>query len=152
MDRSPFAWICNLRWSLLTCALFVAVGGVFRFPGEGLLSADQPPAKPNQKLDFKGTWDGTYVDDQGKTGKGTYKFHDEKKGRLKVTVSWGKYKMELEGERLGLDAMHLEGKDGDTTYRYIGRMEGSGLVLQYLSIDGKTGKSGSGVSKLTRQK
>ena len=61
-------------------------------------------------------------------------------------------KMQLKGERLGLDAMRLEGKDGDTSYWYIGRMEGSVLVLYYLSIEGMTGKSGSGVSRLTRPK
>ena len=101
-------------------------------------------------------WDGTYLDDQKMTGTGKYKFYDEEDGNLKVAVSWKDkkmilQKMELKGKRLGIDAMQLEGKHKDTTYRYMGRMEDSGLVLRYLSIDGK-GKSGSGVSTLTRQK
>ena len=86
--------------------------------------------------------------------KGKYHFHKEKDGRFEVTVSWNvdKETMQLQGERLGSDAMRLEGKHETTTYWYIGRMDGGELVLRYLSVDGKAGKSGSGESRLTRAK
>ena len=91
---------------------------------------------------------------EGEPGNGKYEFAKEKDGRWDVTVSWveGKdtFTMTLQGERLGPDALRLNGKYRDTTYWYIGRMRDNTLVLQYLSIDGKSGKSGTGVSKLTR--
>jgi len=111
--------------------------------------------KASEKAIFKGTWDGSYRDDQGDTGSGKYEFHDEKEGQLKVTVSWTDkemklHEMELQGKRLGLNAVYLEGKYCETTYRYLGRMKKGKLVLPYLSIEENTGKSGSGVSTLTR--
>ena len=74
---------------------------------------------------------------------------------MKVSVSWKEKtvpkKMELRGERLGLEAIRLEGNYGGTTYRYMGRVKKCKLVLHYLSID-ESGKSGSGTSTLTRKK
>jgi hypothetical protein len=143
MPRNPF----------LVAVLFSVI-----FPCNGLLPADPSPKKASEKAIFKGMWDGTYRDNEGNRGSGTYQFYDKEDGQLKVTVSWKDKKtmklqeMKLQGKRLGLDAVSLEGKHGDTTYRYMGRMEKDKLMLYYLSIDETTGKSGSGVSTLTRQK
>jgi hypothetical protein len=124
---------------------------------DSFLSADPLPRKPSEKAVFKGMWDGKYRDNDGTMGLGSYQFDDKGDGLLKVVVSWKdgnlkSYEMNLEGKRLGIDAMYLEGKYKDTTYRYMGRMNKGELMLQYLSIDEKTGKSGSGVSALTRPK
>ena len=116
-------------------------------------TAQQPAT---EKVDFEGDWDGKYTNNENQTGEGKYLFHKEKDSRWEVTVSWvddGVTKtMQLKGERLGPDAVRMEGRNKDTTYWYLGRMEGSALVLPYLSVDAKSGKSGSGVSTLTRGK
>ena len=150
----PFAKIRNARMPLTAIVFLVAVSAAFLCSGEDLLSADQPPSKAKDKVVFEGKWDGKYENDQRETGQGKYEFHKEKDGRFEVTVSWDMdtKKMQLEGERLGPDAIRLEGEYKGITYWYIGRKEGSGLVLRYLSVEGKTGNSGTGVSKLTRQK
>lgn len=133
----------DVRWLLIAGVFLVA-------PGAAPLWADQP----GEKAVFKGTWTAKYKDNQGKEGEGRYVFREDQNGGLVVAVSWEKETMELKGERLGLDAVRLEGKHEKkyTTYRYIGRMEGKTLVLRYLSIDEKTGKSASGESRLTRAK
>ena len=133
---------------LLLAGISLLAGGLVS------LSADQPRAQ--EKVNFEGKWDGKYEPSQGKPGEGKYEFHKEKDGQWEVTVTWVEGKetrmMKLKGERLGPDALRLTGKAGETTYYYIGRMEGGAVVFHYLSIDGKTGKSGSGVSRLKRPK
>ncbi len=115
------------------------------------LPAAQQPAK------FDGIWDGHFVDNNQDSGKGQYQFHEEKAGKFTVTVTWWDKKtnetkeMTLVGERLGPDALRMTGKYKDTTYRYIGSLEGIELVLNYRSIDAKGQMSGFGVSRLTRQ-
>jgi len=115
---------------------------------------DKPQVTP--RTDFEGKWDGKYTPDHGKPGEGKYEFGNEKDGRWDITVSWVEDKdtksMKVKGERLGPDALRLEGKYEDTTYWYIGRMEGTKLVFRYLSVNEKTGVSGTGVSELTRPK
>jgi hypothetical protein len=113
-----------------------------------------PQAAVKANINFDGTWDGKYQSNDGQTGEGKYEFHQEKDGRWDVTVSWdkGTKMMQLKGERLGPDSLRLEGKFGDTTYWYMGRLESNDLVLRYLSVEQKTGTSGTGVSKLTRPK
>jgi hypothetical protein len=148
----------NLRWPLFACLFFVAPGAALVFHGGDRVWGGQTPAKPNEKSSFQGKWDGAYVDDEGKPGKGEYVFREEKDGQFEVSVSWKEkmkpQEMKLKGKRLGLDAMYLEGKHvaKDTTYRYMGRMENGQLVLNWLSIDEKTGQSGKGVSTLTHPK
>ena len=116
-------------------------------------AAEKEPAV--KRVDFGGQWDGKYVPDNRKEppGAGKYDFGKEKAGRWDITVTWiedGVTKsMPVKGERLGPDALRLEGKYKDTTYWYIGRWDGKALVLRYLSVDAK-GKSGTGVSTLTR--
>jgi hypothetical protein len=117
-------------------------------------SAQQPVT---EKVDFEGPWNGEYKDNENQTGKGKYLFHKEKEDRWEVTVSWVDKKgdtqsMQVKGERLGPDAVRLQGRDGDITYWYVGRMETKDgpFVLHYVSVNAKTGKSGSGVSTLTR--
>lgn len=107
---------------------------------------------PTEKVIFQGKWDGKYRDNWGKEGQGVYDFRQTKEGRLDVTVSWEDHKMELKGEQFGFGGVRLEGEYNGTTYRYLGRMEGGELVLNYLSVEEKTAKTGSGVSRLTRQK
>ena len=145
----PFARFSNVSWPLVACVTLVSASGPFVFRGASLTGA-QPPVK---KVVFEGKWDGKFENNKGETGEGKYLFHKEQEGRFDVTVSWDNdmKKMEIKGERLGPDALRLEGKYKDTTYWYIGRVEGGGLVLRYLSVDG-TGQSGSGVSRLTRPK
>ncbi len=148
MVRSPFG---NIPWSLLAGVFLVMIGVPFLAPGADLLA--KPP--PTKKAEFDGKWDGKYEDDQGKSGKGVYDFHEAKDGQLTVTVTWwdnGEKEMKLTGERLGPDATRLSGGYKDTSYRYIGDMEGDELVLHYKSLDKKTRKSGFGLSRLTRPK
>jgi hypothetical protein len=158
MDRSPSARYPLARWTAIGMVLLVAASLAFMVPGARFLFTGQQPAKQDGKAAFEGMWDGSFKDDPDETGKaatgnGKYLFHEEKEGRFDVSVSWndGKYngEMKLQGERLGLDAMRLEGKYKQTTYRYLGRMVDGKLVLRYLSID-ENGKSGSGVSTLTQ--
>lgn len=119
-------------------------------------AAAKKPQASTERLDFEGKWDGKYTPSHGEPGEGKYEFGKEKGGRWDITVSWVEDKqaksMKVKGERLGPDALRLEGKYGDTTYWYIGRMEGKALVLRYLSVNEKTGNSGTGVSELTRPK
>lgn len=107
-----------------------------------------------ERIDFEGKWDGKYKPTQGEPVEGKYEFGKETDGRWDITVSWVEGKetksMKVKGERLGPDALRLEGKYGGTTYWYIGRSEGKTVVLRYLSVNEKTGKSGTGVSELTR--
>jgi hypothetical protein len=107
-------------------------------------------------VDFEGKWDGKYTPSRGEPGEGKYEFGKETDGRWDITVSWveGKERksMKVKGQRLGPDALRLEGKYDDTTYWYIGRLEGKTVVLRYLSVNEKSGESGTGVSELTRPK
>jgi len=127
--------------------------GVAIATGEGKIQARVEP------YNFEGKWDGKYKPDHGKPGVGKYEFGKEKDGGWDITVSWvdehqKPQSMKVRGERLGPDAVRLEGKDGDTKYWYIGRLEDKNtkLVLRYLSVNEKTGESGTGVSELTRPK
>lgn len=119
-------------------------------------AAEEKPRVAVERVDFGGKWDGKYKPSRGEPGEGKYEFGKEQGGRWDITVSWVEGKetksMQVRGERLGPDALRLEGKYGDTAYWYIGRMEGETLVLRYLSVNEKTGESGSGVSELTRPK
>ena len=162
ISRSPFASSRNARWPLVGCVFLVAPVAVLIGPGGDLVSGGETPAKPNEGPKFEGKWDGTYLE-KGKPAKGEYEFLNDKDGRLEVMVSWkdkgGNFqKMKLQGKRLGLAAMYLEGKHEDTAnrktyrYRYMGRMEKGQLVLYWLYIEPKTGQSGSGISTLTRPK
>jgi hypothetical protein len=107
-----------------------------------------------ERVNFEGKWDGKYTPSRGEPGQGKYEFGKEKDGRWDITVSWVEgtetKSMKVMGERLGPDALRLEGKYGDTSYWYIGRMEGKTVVLRYLSVNEKTGESGTGVSELAR--
>ena len=117
--------------------------------------AEEKPRATVERVDFEGKWDGKYRPTRGEPGEGKYEFGKEKDGRWGITVSWVEEKetksMKVSGERLGPDALRLEGKYGGTTYWYIGRMEGKALVFRYLSVNEK-GESGTGVSELTRPK
>ncbi len=108
------------------------------------------------KVDFAGKWDGKFLDSMDGKGQGVYEFGEEKEDRLAVKVSWWRkdqiQMMKLTGERIGPDAMRLVGEHEGITYRYIGGMEKSDLVLHYIGEEGKSGKSHFGVSRLTRQK
>lgn len=106
---------------------------------------------------FDGKWDGKYTPSDGEPGEGKYDFGQEKDGRWTITVTWidkgTELSMKIKGERLGPDAVRLEGEYKDTTYWYIGRMENKNtLALRYLSVNHETGKSGTGQSVLTRPK
>jgi hypothetical protein len=117
-------------------------------------AAEKKPPPPVERVDFEGKWNGKYTPSRGDPGEGKYDFGKEKDGRWDITVSWIEdnetKSMKVRGERLGPDALRLEGMYKDTTYWYIGRMEGKKLVLRYLSVNEKTGESGTGVSVLTR--
>ncbi len=137
---------------LILCAALATTGcSQARIPEP----ADEKP-EALKRINFEGKWDGRYEPSEGTPGEGKYEFNKEKDGRWEIKVSWmeGKdtFTMALEGERLGPDSLRLNGKYGDTSYWYIGRMKDNTMVLQYLSVEGKTGKSGSGVSRLTRPK
>lgn len=115
--------------------------------------------EPSNQSVFDGAWDGKFKDNENRSGQGKYLFGKEKDYRWEVTVSWidmdgATREMPVQGERLGPDALRLQGRYKDTTYWYVGRMESQDgpLVLHYVSVDAKTGKSGSGVSTLTRSK
>jgi len=120
------------------------------------VAAEEKTQVAIDRIDFEGKWDGKYKPSRGEPGEGTYEFGKEKADRWEITVSWVEEKktktMKVKGERLGPDALRLEGKYGDTTYWYIGRMEGKALLFRYLSVNQKTGESGTGVSELTRPK
>jgi hypothetical protein len=108
--------------------------------------------EPKEMVDFAGKWDGRYLDSLGGKGQGVYEFGEEKDGRLTVKVSWGQDQtMALTGERLGSDAMRLTGTSAGISYRYIGDVEKSGLLLHYNAEEGNSGKSHFGESRLTRQ-
>lgn len=148
MPCTPFE---RLPLAALLLAALVAATIIL---GSDTVLAAEKPAKPEEKKDFKGTWDGVYIDNQKRSGKGEYHFRDEKDGEFEVSVSWKDkalkpYKMTLKGKRLGPDAVQLEGDHDGTKYRYLGRVEKGKLELYYLSIDEKTGQSGSGHSTLT---
>ncbi|MBM3995708.1 MAG: hypothetical protein FJ303_16385 [Planctomycetes bacterium] len=87
-----------------------------------------------KRADFEGKWDGKYTPSRGKPGEGKYEFGKETDGRWDITVSWVDDKetksMKVKGERLGPDALRLEGKYEGTTYWYIGRLEGETVVLR----------------------
>jgi hypothetical protein len=127
-----------------------------RGQGAATAAAEEKPRAATERIDFEGKWDGKYTPSRGEPGKGKYEFGKEKGGRWDITVSWVEGKetksMTVRGERLGPDALRLDGKYGDTTYWYIGRLEGKAVVLRYLSVNEKTGESGTGVSVLTRPK
>jgi hypothetical protein len=118
-------------------------------------AAEEKPRAATERIDFEGKWDGKYKPTRGEPGKGKYEFSKEKGGRWDITVSWVEGKetktMKVRGERVGPDALRLEGRYADTTYWYIGRMEGKVLVFRYLSVNEK-GESGTGVSELTQPK
>src|SRR4051794_10032741 len=92
--------------------------------GQGAAAAEKPRAVG--RVDFEGKWDGRYTPSRGEPGEGKYEFGKETGGRWEITVSWVEGKetkaMQVRGERLGPDALRLEGKYGDTTYWYVGRM------------------------------
>ena len=119
-------------------------------PGKG------KPKTAFERVDFEGTWDGKYTPSRGEPGVGKYEFGKETDGRWDITVSWIEGKetksMKVKGERLGPDALRLEGKYEGTTYWYIGRREEKSVVLRYLSVNEKSGESGTGVSELSRPK
>lgn len=141
----------------LSLCLGCLVSGVC---GQGATNA---PArgKPQARVEpynFEGMWNGKFKPDHGKPGEGTYEFGKEKDGGWDITVSWVDehnmpQSMKVRGERLGPDAVRLEGKNGATKYWYIGRLDekNTRLVLRYLSVNEK-GESGTGVSELTRPK
>lgn len=142
------------RWpalSLILCFAGLSSCGQITTPTE--LGNSQASVR---HVDFEGKWDGKYTPSRGDPGEGKYEFGKEADGRWDITVSWQEGKetksMKVRGERLGPDALRLEGKYGDTTYWYIGRMEGKTVVLRYLSVNKKSGESGTGVSELTRPK
>lgn len=143
----------NTRRILVACLFIVAI-----LPQSSCTSQNLSHPTATKKVEFEGVWDGEYKDNENRTGEGKYRFHKEKEGHWNVTVSWleeGVTKeMPVKGERLGPDALRLQGRYKDTTYWYVGRMESQDgpLVLHYVSVDAKTGKSGSGVSTLTRSK
>lgn len=114
------------------------------------------PKAAVERVDFEGKWNGKYTPSRAEPGEGKYEFGKETDGRWDITVSWVEGKetksMKVRGERLGHDALRLEGKYEGTTYWYIGRSEGKTVVLRYLSVNEKTGESGTGVSELTRPK
>ena len=120
------------------------------------VAADEKPRAADERIDFDGKWDGKYTPTRGEPGVGKYEFGKEKNGQWDIVVSWVEGKetksMKVRGERLGPDALRLEGKYGATMFWYIGRMEDKALVLRYLSVNEKTGESGTGVSVLTRPK
>jgi hypothetical protein len=119
-------------------------------------AVEQKPGAAVKRVDFEGKWDGKYTPSRGEPGEGKYEFGKEQDGRWDITVSWIEGKetksMQVRGKRIGPDALRLEGKYEDTTYWYIGRMEEKAVVLRYLSVNEKTGESGTGVSVLTRPK
>lgn len=144
---------------LTTLGLILCLAGLAWWWGSLNTAAAVDEEKPQiavKRIDFEGKWDGKYTPTGGKPGEGKYEFGKEKDGRWDITVSWVEGEvpksMKVRGERLGPDALRLEGKYGDTTYWYIGRMEGKMVVFRYLSVNEKTGKSGTGVSELTRPK
>lgn len=154
MCRSLVVGVPRTWTALLSCVMLVGAASLFVFTDTNRLSATQPAAKADL---FEGKWNGRYENDAGQKGTGTYVFHKEKAGRFEVTVTWrdekGKsYEMKLQGERLGLDGASLTGEYEDDRYRYLGRMQKGALVLRYLSVNKKTGETGSGVSTLTRPK
>lgn len=142
----------DLRLILCLAGLAFWVSGQSTTPA----AAQEKPQTAVERVDFEGKWDGKYKPSRGEPGEGKYEFGKEKGGRWDITVSWVEGKetksMKVRGKRLGPDALRLEGKYGHTTYWYIGRMEGKALVFRYLSVNKKTGESGTGVSVLTRPK
>jgi hypothetical protein len=124
-----------------------------------LSPAAEAPQAAVERIDFEGKWDGKFTPSVGEPGEGKYEFGKEKDGKWDIKVSWLEDKkpksMPVKGERLGPDALRLEGKYKDTKYWYIGRMEGKKekkLVFRYLSVNETTGESGTGESVLTRAK
>lgn len=119
-------------------------------------AADEKPRPAVKRVEFEGTWDGKYKPTGGVAGKGKYEFGEEKDGKWDITVTWDEgtetKSMPVKGERLGPDALRLEGTYQETTYWYLGRKEGEKIVFRYLSVNKKTGMSGTGVSELTRPK
>lgn len=141
-----------VNWLRLECwSVPIIILAAILLRGDWIHSQEEPLTKP----DFKGMWNGAYENDKRETGTGKYLFHEERDGRFKVTVTWiyeGKeHMMELKGHRLGLDALSLEGRDKNVTYRYLGRLNKDGmLILPYLSVNEENGTTGTGVSTLTR--
>ena len=143
---------------LTALALILSLAGLaFWARGQGTTTAAKEKPRPAvERVDFEGKWDGKFTPSRGAPGEGKYEFGKEKDGRWDITVSWLEGKesksMPVKGERLGPDALRLQGKYKGTTYWYIGRREGKSLVFRYLSVDELTGESGTGVSVLTRPK
>ena len=81
MVRNPFGRFGNIPRPLFAGLFWVA----FLSLGADL-PAERPPAKP--KAEFAGKWDGMFVDDQKRTGKGAYDFQEDKNGQLSVAVTW----------------------------------------------------------------
>lgn len=151
MGLGPFGQFSTIRRSLLARVILIAAGVLTLADGTKQLTADQPPAKPKEKVDFKGKWDGQFVDNLKNDGKGEYEFFEEKDGQLRAKATWGQGEgMDLTGERIGPDALRLIGVHKGTTYRYVGGMENGDLVLGYTGHH--KGKSHFGVSYLTRQR
>src|SRR5437764_15480433 len=75
---------------------------------------EEKPRATVERVDFEGKWDGKYTPSRGEPGEGKYEFGKERDGRLDITVSWVEDKetksMKVSGERLGPDALRLEGK------------------------------------------
>ena len=139
---------------LTQLGLILCVAGLLSSGRSQDATAVEKPRAVTKCVDFDGKWDGKYTPTHGQPGKGKYDFGKEKNGRWDITVSWVEgdetKSMTVKGERLGPDALRLEGKYGDTTYWYIGRMEGKTLVFRYLSVNAQSGDSGTGISELTR--
>src|SRR3954466_5490401 len=117
---------------LILCFAGLAFWG--RIQSVKTAAAHEKAQAASEQIDFEGKWDGKYTPTRGEPGEGKYAFGKENGGRWDITVSWVEGKetksMKVRGERLGPDALRLEGKYGDTTYWYIGRMEGNALVLR----------------------
>jgi hypothetical protein len=97
-------------------------------------------------------WTGKYENSRGESGEEKLELQEEKGGRLKgLWTDAGAFRCELKGERLGRDALWLEGMTAaGVQYRVIGRLEGDELVLHFTARDVNRGVRWFGVERCRR--
>jgi hypothetical protein len=92
---------------------------------------------------------------QGGSGEETWEIREEKGGRLTAVETWvfdgQEYKAEFKGERLGHDALWLEGRSQGRQYRFIGRFEGDELVIHFTAHELDAGTRYYGLTRLRHQ-